>query len=392
MTAAGGGEHGLDLPAVRADVEALAAMPRRSASAGERASAELVAARLRTVGVGDIRVDHFRYQHTFAGAHAAHFGAGLAAAAIGGRRGAVLAATALAFYDREVSGRRQWVRRLLPAGRGANVIGRVPARHERRRTVVLVAHHDAAQTGLMWHPLLARVAAARARRQGRVDSFAAAPAAALGAVTVGCLLGRRGLCAAAGAVLAAAMALMADVARGATVPGASDNATGVAGLIALGGRFAAAPLATTEVAVVATGCEESGMGGMAAWLRGGGRDLDPATTLVLGLDTLGAGEPVVLSGEALVRTVHYPPQGPRWVDRGAERAALEPPRRWVTGGWTDPVLAVHAGLPAASIVSIRDGGFPHYHLPTDRPVNVDWVSVERAIRLAAGATEAFAEG
>jgi Iap family predicted aminopeptidase len=62
-----------------------------------------------------------------------------------------------------------------------------------------------------------------------------------------------------------------------------------------------------------------------------------------------------------------------------ERAGL---RRWRLGAWTDPVLAVLAGLPALSILSVRDGGFPNYHLPSDVPANVDLGSVEACVSAA----------
>src|SRR3712207_7633711 len=42
-----------------------------------------------------------------------------------------------------------------------------------------------------------------------------------------------------------------------------------------------------------------------------------------------------------------------WADRGAARAGMPPPRRVQLGGWTDPLLAVHAGLPALSLLSAR---------------------------------------
>lgn len=132
------------------------------------------------------------------------------------------------------------------------------------------------------------------------------------------------------------------------------------------------------------------MGGMAAWMRHAGAQLDPASTLVLGLDTLGAGEPAILSAEGPVRSERYPEQVLALADRGAALAGLDPPRRWRIGGWTDPVLALQAGLPALSIVSTRDGGFTNYHLPTDTADRVDWQSVERSVRLAGGTARDFA--
>ena len=133
---------------------------------------------------------------------------------------------------------------------------------------------------------------------------------------------------------------------------------------------AADPLERTELVAVGTGCEESGMGGAAAWVRHAG--LDPATTLVVGLDQIGAGEPHVLSGEGPPLLAHYREQD-------VERTSLP---RYHAAGWTDPVLARFQGLPAVSIVGVADGGFPNYHLPTDTPDRVEWDAVDRCLAAA----------
>jgi hypothetical protein len=72
-------------------------------------------------------------------------------------------------------------------------------------------------------------------------------------------------------------------------------------------------------------------------------------------------------------------------------AALPPPRRFRIGGWSDPALALFAGLPAVSILSVRGGAFPNYHLLTDTPDRVDWDSVERCTRLAAAIADTWAD-
>ena len=46
------------------------------------------------------------------------------------------------------------------------------------------------------------------------------------------------------------------------------------------------------------------------------------------------------------------------------------------------MLAVLAGLPAVSILSVRDGGFPNYHLPSDLPEHVDMGCVEACVDAA----------
>jgi len=194
----------------------------------------------------------------------------------------------------------------------------------------------------------------------------------------------------AGALLALAAALDAQVARGATVPGASDNATGVAVLIDLVRRVAADPLPGVEVLAVAPGGEEAGMGGFHAALDALAPGLDPATTLVLGLDTLGAGRPIVAASEGALRTHRYAAADLALADEGAARVGLHAPERWRIGGWTDPLLAHHRGLRALSLLSMGPGWFPGYHHPTDAPALVDWASVEACARLAGGIVDVAA--
>jgi Peptidase family M28 len=347
---------------LREDIEALAAIERGSATPGERRSAEWVAERLREQGARDVRLEEFGYQRTFAHAQAAHFAVG-ALAALGRRR--LLAAAALVSFELEYSGRRQWLRGVLPRETGVNVVGRLPAVGTRQRTLVLVAHHDAARTGAMWDPRMSRLGDRAAASTGKRASLALLPEAAL----VAAALGARKLPA---AVLGLALALVLDQARSPVVPGANDNASGVAGVLELVGRLGARP-AGLEVIALFCGCEESGMGGMAAWLES--EELDPASTLVLGLDTIGSGEPIVLEAEGGLWPVRYREQDVA----AAERAGL---RRWRLGAWTDPVLAALRGLPALSILSVRDGGFPNYHLPTDVPANVDLSCVAACVDAA----------
>ena len=179
------------------------------------------------------------------------------------------------------------------------------------------------------------------------------------------------------------MALEADQARSPTGPGANDNATGVAAVLDVAARLAAERPPGLEVVVLICGCEESGMGGMAAWMLAEGRRLDPAAHAGARSRHGGLGGAGGARGEGPLRG----PSGTatrtwRWPS-GRRRAAGVPLRRWRLGGWTDPVLARLGGLPAISLLSVRDGGFPNYHRPSDTPENVDFASVEACAAAAA---------
>src|SRR5829696_7837628 len=125
-------------------VRELASYERPSASDGERRAAEWLAGELREAGCRTVRVEEER-------AHGGYWwplgllNAASALAALLGRRLAlpVGALAAAAVYD-DVSGGRLWFRRrVLPHRPTWNVVAEAGDPHG-TRTVVFIAHHDAA--------------------------------------------------------------------------------------------------------------------------------------------------------------------------------------------------------------------------------------------------------
>lgn len=351
------------------DIRALAGMVRDSAGAGERAAARWVAGRLRQAGVEeqDVALEPYRWPTTYAYAHVLHL-----AAAFGPRWLSALSAVS---YELESSGRVQWLPRLMPKGHGCNVVARIPGRTSSRRTFVLVAHLDAQRGGWMWSRAIIEAGASQ-----RVKSKAMAPAGALAGLAL--VLRLRLL------ALIDALFLL-DSATSPTVPGANDNASGVAALLELARRFAADPLDDAEVLLVFPGAEESGMGGMRAFLAA--HRLDPSTTFVLGLDTIGSGVPVVARAEGSLLPHGYRDEDLALVEAGARRAGVEPPERWRIAAWTDPILARFAGLPTASVLSVdpKTGMYAHYHRADDLPEHVDVTCVEHCADIAEGTAREF---
>ena len=109
-----------------------------------------------------------------------------------------------------------------------------------------------------------------------------------------------------------------------------------------------------------------------------------ARSFVLGLDTLGCGTPILAASEGALATHHYAAADLDLVDAGARRAGQQPPQRWRIAAWTDPLLALTRRIPAASLLSIGPGHYPHYHHPSDLPEHVDWDSVAACARIAEG--------
>ena len=284
------------------DVRALAGMVRDSAGAGERAAAVWVRGRLLAAGVEYVALEPYRWPRTYAWAHLLHALAGLS------RRRLVRLAAAVS-YELEVSGRLQWTSRLLPRGHGLNVVARLPAAGRVERTLVLVAHLDAQRSGVLWDRRVVEAGAGP-----RLRTRMMAPAALAGAVAIAA--GVRPL-------TALHAGLLLDTASRPTVPGANDNASGVAALLEVARRLAHDPLPGTEVLLVFPGSEESGMGGMRQALAD--HPLDPERSFVLGLDTVGSGRPVLASAEGGVLAHDYRDVDLRLVEQGAAAAGVEPP-------------------------------------------------------------------
>lgn len=375
----------------RALVHELASFDRASASDGERRAAELIAARLREFGCR-VNVEEER-------AHGGYWwpiGLVNTAAAIAGvnalRRRTLgsraLAATiagigAAALWDDLGHGRRWFRRALLPHRSTWNVVAETgdPAAE---RTVVLIAHHDAAHSGLIFHPVLPRIPLKLAPRWHAKagTSFPLLYAVWLGPVMVcaGSLTGIRRLLGAGAALAAGATVAMVDIGLRAVVPGANDNLAAVGAIVATAARLRDQPLDGLRVLLVSTGSEESFSEGM----QGFGHRHFPALhhdrTEMVCLECLGGPTLVVVEGEGMLRMRDYPSDMREALARSAADAGIPITRGLRTTAATDAIIPLRAGYRVATLASVDETKLPmNYHWPSDRPENLYWETIEQAI-------------
>src|SRR3954451_22545858 len=243
----------VDIARLRATVEHLASFDRPSASEGERRAAEWIRGELEALGV-TARIE----EETAVGSSALPLGllsAAGALAARGGRRTAVLGLAAAAGIVDDVSGGPQLFRRLLPHRSTFNVVA-TAGDPDAAEPLVFVAHHDAANGGLIFRPEPNRLVAdafpdwyARQTTSPQMMRLVAAgPAlAGLGALTGLRPLRRLGAVVAAGSALA-----FLDIATRTVVPGANDNLTAVAVLLELAHALREEPVRGVRVLLVST--------------------------------------------------------------------------------------------------------------------------------------------
>lgn len=371
--------------ALRAAIEHLSCLDRASCSPGEREAAGWIADALNARGV-DASVELERVHGTYWWPLGLCSAAGIVAALLGRRghrlTGAVVGALgALTAADELILGPR-WLRRRLPQRTTANVIG---ARGDpgAARTVILVAHHDAAHSGFFFDPRFAALVGNRHSSGRRSDPpalmvpMAAAPALA----GVFALLGWRKLGTLAALVCGGIIATFVDMAHRQTVPGANDNLTGVATLLGVADRLSDAPLDGTRVIFVSTGAEEALMEGMVAFAERHAADLHKATA-VLCVDTVGSPELVLPEAEGMLVTQRYDESLKELISATARDLGIELRRGMTVRVGTDGLVALRRGIPAAMLMSVGPlGTATNYHWPTDTPDRVDYPRLHDAVEL-----------
>jgi hypothetical protein len=227
----------------------------------------------------------------------------------------------------------------------------------------------------MFHPRVAR----------HLAHLLPIPAASALALAAGPLLRRlpagRALNAAAlgGIAFSLAMLLEREL-RGQDVPGASDNASGTAVALQLMAECAAAPLPHTEVDLLITSCEESGLLGAQAYARR--HRWRAAPTTFLNFDTVGGDVPLTYIRRegtgALTRAA------PESLVALLEEIAARRPELGLRAAETTPGLPTDAtpmrarGWDAITLLA-QGETIPNYHWPTDRYENVAGQTVQRAL-------------
>jgi Peptidase family M28 len=371
-------------------LEELEQIDRPSASEGERRAAEWIVERFAELGA-EARIE----------AEAAHgtywwpLGIGAALGVLAGRaglrgrrlRGALLGLAGAAGIAADFPPRKRPLRRLLPERTTYNVVCELgPA--EAERTVVLIAHHDSAHSGLIFHPRIPKVADGLGLLEKQETSpMLMAPVVGGPLLAgLGALSGRR-LLAKLGALIGlGTIAAMADVGMRKVVPGANDNGTGVIALLALAKRLVEEPTKETRVVLLSVGSEESFSEGIKAFGERHFNRLPRESTFFLCLESLGSPHLLVLRGEGFLKMHEYPPRALELMDTLAEEMGiwLYPNLRLHNG--TDGLEPLAAGYETAALCACNDLKQPaFYHWPNDVSENVEFGTVADGIRLSEAA-------
>jgi hypothetical protein len=385
---------------LRSVVTELAAVSRLPTSRGEQEAAYLVRDRLADHGCR-ATVEEVPAYRSYAWPIGVLSALGVAAGIASLRGHRVLGAlggtaAALGVVD-DITGGPMLCRRMaMRRGTAYNVVAETgdPAG---RRTLVVLAHHDAAPSGVVFdqraqkwlanrHP---DVLEAMKSNPPLWWPVIAGPAmVALGSVTGSRRLRWAGLLSALGS-----LAAMVDIGRRPAVPGANDNLSGVAALVVLARAFAESPVDGLRVLLVSAGAEEALQEGIRGFARRHFPALPLTRTWFVNLDTVGSGRLVLLEGEGPVRMHDYDRTFKNLVAGCADAAGIPLLRGLRSRNSTDGVVPSRYGYPTATVVSVDAHKLiPHYHLDTDTPEHVDYACVAAAARLTETVARTLAAG
>ena len=265
------------------------------------------------------------------------------------------------------------------------------------RTVVVVAHTDAAHWSLIFHPGVSRAIGDRwPQLIERTDTTPPVMFPVFGGpvvVALGALTGSRALRGAGTILTLGTAAVMAEIGSRSTVPGANDNLSGVATVLGLARALRAEPVEGLRVILVSTGAEESFMEGMQGYVRRHLDHMDPAATHVICIDTVGSPELTQLEGEGMLRMRDYPEDFKALVSECAAEAGVKLHRGLRFRNATDGLLALKRGFPTVMLGSINKYKLPdNYHWPTDDADHVNYGTVHGAVRLVEAVVRRLARG
>lgn len=352
---------------------------REPTSEGERWASKYIKGVMEKLGI-EHQVEDFSSHRTFSYPYMVIFGVIVLGSLISCSHGflgfLITTLGAVAFYLENTC--RGWASRIVQHDPSQNVVGRIPAKGEVRRKVILTAHYDTSRSGLSFHPRFV----AHFRTSFvliMLSAFGIPVLIVLKGIFWSGLFGLLQNLATLWLMVSFLLLLHREV-YGKDVYGANDNASGTGVMLSVAEKIAGKPLENTEVWVVATGCEEAGTVGMLSFLSRHEQEVQDA--LIVNLDSLGAGELKYTTGEGMIKAF---PSDPELLMLSAEVVRENPnlslvPHEFRTIS-TDAYAALVKGCRAMTVTALDEEGVtPNWHWETDLVQNLEEKNLEDAER------------
>lgn len=347
---------------------------RGSCTEQERLAGEYAARQMRALSLKGVRSERFEAVPStywgFALAFAAAMTGSLLVLIFGGRGVMYLAAllniAGIWGMLAETEMSWSWVRLALPRKPSQNVGGQIPPASDTRRRVVLCAHLDTHRTPVFYSSNLWYRAFTYLVSLSFLSMVAGLALYVLGGLFQWDWVRWSSIVLTGIQLAGIALCLQADFTP--YSPGANDNASGAAVILALAAHLRRDPLAHTAVHLVFTGCEEVGDFGMRAYLKAHAAELGKDAVYVI-LDEVGLGRLKYLNVDGLIIKHKTHPQALE-LARKAKRRLPDMEVIEDRGlAYTDALAATKRGLIALTLCTVPPPGSnveSHWHQMSDR--------------------------
>lgn len=252
-----------------------------------------------------------------------------------------------------------------------NVVGRFNNPNAQFK-VIFTAHHDTARSGPLWNPKTV----ANFRLNFLIGFFILILLQAVAILTLfsfEAFIFKLLMIIIGVYVLGNIAVLLISGLKGELVPGASDNASGVAVMLDVAARLKSLTFPEIEFWFVSTGSEEVGAVGMESFMKTYAEDLARDNSYFINFDNLGKGTPHYFLGEGMLNFYKFS----RELIAAAEKASERKEFRMITPAqyrlaYTDAIVPAGKGYPAILLLALDERGLiPNWHWPSDTLENVD---------------------
>jgi hypothetical protein len=370
---------------------------RGSCTNEERRGSEYVRENFQKIGLDEIEIQDFKGSPSSYSRYALAFAVALLSQLLAGLRQSewiyafsamIHAVSALAIYA-ESDFRWNWTHWFIRPKLSRNVLACSPARKIAKRMVVLTAHIDSHRTpffnsSLTWQRiynlgfgLLFFVVA--------INSGAATLLAIADLPILKIIFNFLGF------LLLIGVIAFVHADRTPYSPGAYDNASGVACMLALAELVHSNPLDRTTAWFVATGCEETGAGGMQALLKS--KSVVWREALWVNLDQSGIGDLYVRLKEGMLKRYAIQPAALSLAQQASQSSGIRLRER-ESQAFSDAVIALKGGYLAISLgasPSEPDQTTPRHQL-TDLPAKIEHRTLRETLLFVSSLLELWEEG
>jgi len=377
---------------IKGIVEKLSRIPNRGAtSSGEKEAARIVQNELESFGY-PISLETFPANKKLGWCMTYYFGLmffGLLTGLCCPFIGLLIAIVAFwLFYTHMLFKDALW-RHLPPVGTSINVIGSKILQNA-RQTVILTAHIDAGQAAWFFNPKIKRFFAKHYKDKKSVKSPMYIPMwIFLLSITLllAKTLGAHGAFInwwhyISLALFAVAAVSVIQMIKSPQAPGATDNATGVGAMLEIAKTLAENPLQNSNLIIVGTGSEETGLSGMRDFIKRHRAQIEALPAYFINFESIGGGRLCAVGDEGSIVRFHMPPFLNGLAKLVSRRQGFGDLKVISLLAETDSCIPAIYGYDAMCFIALDELGIPlHYHETADLPDAVDYDLTKKAADL-----------